>query len=248
MEEGIEVNAEDKAEERKPESQPVEKPFIEGKDRPSPSANVNILGRWYAKEDVEQVLRQNAERQAAYLRRAKEEWAQTPQGRLCLDLYNKFCVYKKYLDEHPWAWKRRDGAKVDFPEHVLFEDALCTVTEYQREREERNRRHLERAQLAARCEHAYLDGDRCRAPRLKGKKLCRMHERMEEAKALKLDLGPMEDPDSIQMAIMKLQRTVIDGTLDTKKIGQLAYLIQLAAWNVTRTTSGNRELPDAEIE
>jgi hypothetical protein len=75
-----------------------------------------------------------------------------------------------------------------------------------------------------------------------------MHERMEEAKALKLDLGPMEDPDSIQVAIMKLQRTVIEGTLDTKKIGQLAYLIQLAAWNVTRTTSGNRELPDAEIE
>jgi hypothetical protein len=42
VEEGIEVRADGKVEERKPESQPVEKPFIEGKDRPSPSANVNI--------------------------------------------------------------------------------------------------------------------------------------------------------------------------------------------------------------
>ena len=117
--------------------------------------------------------------------------------------------------------------------------------DYHQEREEKDRRNLERAQLAARCQHAYLDGERCRAPRVKGKKLCRMHERIEEAKALKLDLGPMEDPDSIQVAIMKLQRAVIDGTLDSKQIGQLGYLIQLAAWNVTRTTFGNRELPEA---
>jgi hypothetical protein len=57
-----------------------------------------------------------------------------------------------------------------------------------------------------------------------------------EARSQKLDLGPMEDPDSIQVAIRKLQGAIIERTLDNKQVGQLAYTIQLAAWNVTRTT------------
>jgi hypothetical protein len=76
---------------------------------------------------------------------------------------------------------------------------------------------------------------------VKGKKLCRMHERLEEATAVKLDLGPMEDPDSIQLGIKKLQGAIIDGKLDSKQIGHLAYTIQLAAWNVTRTSMVVRE-------
>jgi hypothetical protein len=71
---------------------------------------------------------------------------------------------------------------------------------------------------------------------VRGKKLCYMHERMEEARTPKLDLGTMEDSDSIQVAIRKLQGAIIEGTLDNKQVGQLAYTIQLAAWNVTRTT------------
>ena len=65
-----------------------------------------------------------------------------------------------------------------------------------------------------------------------------MHDRLEKAKAAKLDLGPMEDPDSIQVAIKKLQAAVIDGTLDHRQVAQLGYLIQLAAWNVRATTFG----------
>jgi hypothetical protein len=234
--------------EAKGEDQPEEKPSVDSWDR-DPQAKMLVDGQLRTKQEAEEYMRQSAERRAAYRKKTREDWVQTPQGKLCLELYAKFHEYKKYLDEHPYARNRPDGPKVDFPEHMLFADALREVSDYQQERAEKDRENLKKAQLAARCEHAYLDGDRCRAPRLKGKKLCRMHERMEEAKALKLDLGPMEDPDSIQVAIMKLQRTVIEDTLDTKKISQLAYLIQLASWNVTRTTSGNRELADdAEIE
>jgi hypothetical protein len=46
----------------------------------------------------------------------------------------------------------------------------------------------------------------------------------------------MEDPDSIQIAIKRLQAAVIDGVLDNKQVAALSYLIQLAAWNVMRTT------------
>ena len=82
----------------------------------------------------------------------------------------------------------------------------------------------------------HANGDQCGAPRVRGRKLCHMHERMEETKAEKLNLGPMEDPDSIQMGIQKLQAAIIDGKLDGKQVGQLAYTIQLAAWNVMRTS------------
>jgi hypothetical protein len=231
------------------EPKPAEPPFIKGRDHRDPKARVNILGKWYAEEEVEQVHRQNAEREAAYLREQRERWAQTPQGKLCLELYRKFQEYQKYLAEHPCADERPDGAKLHlekatFPEHMLFADALEDVKDYEQERAEKDIRNLQLAQQAARCEHRYLDGEGCRAPRVRGKTLCRMHQGMEEARAVKLDLGSMEDPDSIQVAIMKLQRAVIDGTLDSGQIGRLAYLIQLAAWNVTRTTFGNRPLPE----
>jgi hypothetical protein len=226
-----------------------EQPFIKGRDYRDPKAQVNILGQWYAKEEVEQVERQNAERQAAYLRQEREKWLQTPHGKLCMELYEKFQQYKKHLSEHSWANDAPCGFKLElekgtFPEHALFAGVMKAASDYQQERAARDLRNLERARAAARCQHKYLDGQACRAPRLKHKKLCRIHAGMEAMKGAALELGSMEDPDSIQMAIMRLQHAIIDRKLDPGQIGQLSYLIQLAAWNVSRTTFGNRALPE----
>jgi hypothetical protein len=209
-----------------------------------PRATHNVCGFWYAEEEVEDVKRQIEEDRAEFNRKGREEWLKRPQGKLCLEFYEKFLEYKKYLDEHPNAWRRPDGPAVDFPEHKLFEQGLRMMSDYKRERAERDRKNLEKAHLAARCKHRHTDGERCGSPRIKGTDLCYMHTRLEEAKAVKLDLGPMEDPDSIQVAIKKLQAAVIDGTLDHKQVSQLAYLIQLAAWNVTRTTTAAREMEE----
>ena len=186
-------------------------------------------GKLYSDEEVERF-------RAAYVKDMKTHWLETEQGKLCMAFYTAFHAYKKFVEEHPYALRRRDGADVDFDEHRLFQQGLRAVEEYKAERAERDRKNLERAQKAARCEHMFTDSARCRAPKMKGKKLCRMHERMEETRALKMDLGPMEDPDSIQIAIKKLQAAVIDGVLDNKQVSALSYLIQLAAWNVTRTS------------
>ena len=196
----------------------------------------------------ENVLQEDIAYQQRFQHRArmKEEWSQTPHGRLCMELYQKFVEYVTYLEEHSYTGYRADGEEVDFKEHRLFENALFLVDRQIAKRAERDLKNLEKARLAARCEHEFTSGERCRAPRLRGKKLCRMHERMKEAEAVKLDLGPLEDPDSIQVAIKKLQKTVIDGTLDYKQIGHLAYLIQLAAWNVTRTSFGVRETTEKQ--
>ncbi|HKV91559.1 MAG TPA: hypothetical protein VJW20_03305 [Candidatus Angelobacter sp.] len=215
---------------------------IEPREATDPKATVNILGLWYAPEEVEQVERQNAAREAAYEKEMKEKWLETTEGKLCMSFYEAFQQYRKYLEENPPARRRADGAEVDFEEHQLFEEGLRLLDDHRQEREEKLRRNLEKAQKAARCQHQYLNGKGCGAPRMKGQKLCRMHERMEEAKAVKLDLGPMEDPDSIQVGIKRLQRAIIDGKLDAKQIGHLAYTIQLAAWNVTRTTTANQNL------
>ncbi|SRR6266567_1819701 len=210
-----------------------------GLERMSTTQNAALV----VQGDVEQDLDQQREEQRRQHRaKIKEEWSQTPHGRLCVELYQKFVEYSVYIEEHPDAQRRPDGVELDFKEHRLFEHALFLVDHHLAKRDERDRKNLEKAQQAARCKHEFTSGEHCRAPRLRGKTLCRMHQRMKEAEAVKLDLGPMEDPDSIQVAIKKLQKAVIDGTLDHKQIGHLAYLIQLAAWNVTRTSFGEREV------
>jgi hypothetical protein len=214
---------------------------IQPRHHMDPRAEVNILGFWYAKEEVEEVKRQNARQQAAYAKKLRETWLETEQGKLCMIFYQAFQDYRKYLEKHLNAQRSPDGSALEFEEHRLFKEGLRMMENHHEERAERDRKNLERAQRAARCGHSFVSGECCRAPRMKGKKLCRMHERMEEAKALKLDLGPMEDPDSIQVAIKKLQAAVIDGTLDYKQVASLSYLIQLAAWNVTRTSMAMRE-------
>ncbi|HEY7406045.1 MAG TPA: hypothetical protein VIB39_21140 [Candidatus Angelobacter sp.] len=172
---------------------------IQPRERGDRRATVNIRGQWYAPAEVEAVERQHAARQTAHQKEMKAKWLEAPEGKLCMAFYEAFRQYKSYLEEHPQARRGADGAELDFEEHLLFKEGLKLLDEHRQEREEKLRRNLEKAQRAARCQHQYLSGERCGAPRMKGKKLCRMHERMEEAKAVKLDLGPMEDPDSIQV-------------------------------------------------
>lgn len=205
---------------------------------------VYIDGQYWRPEDRDAWIQMQREQRAERERKTHENWLQTPQGKLCLEFYQKFQEYKKYLETHPWAWNNEWGARLECTEHKLFELGLREIQRQQDERDERDRKNLQRAQLAARCEHVHDDGQRCGCPRVKGAKLCYMHQRIEEAKALKLDLGPMEDPDSIQVGIKKLQKAVIDETLSDKQVRQLTNLLQIATWNVTRMRFANREMEE----
>jgi hypothetical protein len=198
-------------------------------------------------EEALEKYREIKERRARVVHEIREEWFATPAAKLCQEMYRTFQEYKEYLEQHPKERPQSSVAGVDFHEHELFQQGLLVMREYERRREEKDLRNLHRAHQAARCGHRHADGRRCGSPKVRGKKLCHWHQRIEEAKALKLDLGPMEDPDSIQMAIMKLQRAVIDSTLDPKTTSQLAYTIQLAAWNVTRTKMA-REAKEEDSE
>lgn len=205
---------------------------------------IYIDGQYWRPEDTDAWRQMQKDQRAERERKTHENWLQTPQGKLCVEFYQKFQEYKKYLETHPWAWNNEWGARLECTEHKLFELGLREIQRQKDEREERDRKNLQRAQLAARCEHVHDDGQRCGCPRVKGAKLCYMHQRMEEAKALKLDLGPMEDPDSIQVGIKKLQKAVIDETLSDKQVRQLTNLLQIATWNVTRMKFANRDVEE----
>jgi hypothetical protein len=207
---------------------------IKPREQGDPKATVNWNNRWYAPEEV-------AELQRRYRQKGKTQWEQTTQGKLCVAFYGAFLEYKKFLEQHEYAKRNPHGQTVDYEEHMLFEAGLRMIESHQREREEALRRNLAKAQQAARCRHTHMNGKQCGAPRVKGKKLCHVHERMEQVKTASLDLGPMEDPDSIQLGIRMLQGAIIEGKLDYRQVGQLAYTIQLAAWNVMRTSTVTRE-------
>ena len=180
------------------------------------------------------------ELQRRYEKQGKDQWEETTQGKLCLAFYKAFMEYKKFLEQHEYAKRNPHGETVDYDEHRLFAGLriikshhasvkrLCGATW-----RKHNRQHAAGT--------AHMNGKQCGAPRVKGKKLCHVHERMEQVKTASLDLGPMEDPDSIQLGIRMLQGAIIEGKLDYRQVGQLAYTIQLAAWNVMRTSTVRRE-------
>jgi hypothetical protein len=219
---------------------PIETREIKPRDPSDPQAMALHNGQWYSPEEAGELKQR--EIAIRYKRENREKWEQTRQGQLCIAFYRAFQAYKDYMQANPTAIFTPYGPRLEYEEHKLFEEALRLMEDDRRIREETARRNLEKAQRAARCQHIHMNGEQCGAPRVRGRKLCHMHERMEEAKTESFDkpesfdMGSMEDPDSIQAAIQRLQKAIIDGKLESKQVGLLAYTIQLAAWNVTRTS------------
>jgi hypothetical protein len=219
------------------------------RERADPEAKLYLRGvGYFAEYEIEEAKQQRTEQFTIHMNAMRNSWEKSQYGRACLELYKKFLEYKKLYETDPLAKICLDGWPVDFPEHMLFVRALRELRLDEEKRTEIARMNLTKARLAARCDYVYMDGSHCGSPRMKGHTLCYKHERMEQVKAVKLDLGPMEDADSIQVAIKKLQVAVIDGTLDGRQVSQLSYLIQLAAWNVRNTTIEKFEEPEDEEE
>jgi hypothetical protein len=106
------------------------------------------------------------------------------------------------------------------------------------------RQNLERANEAPRCGTVREDGTWCRSPRLKNSVHCYAHYRMKQAEATKLKLAAVADANGMQMAIMQVQKALIDGEISEKTAGLLLYSLQLAASNVDRTTFGKAKDED----
>jgi hypothetical protein len=110
------------------------------------------------------------------------------------------------------------------------------------------RRNLERADCAPRCRWVKQDGTSCRSPQMRKHIYCHAHRQMMEARALVLQLPALEDANSIQIALMRVQKSLIDDTITTKKAGLLLYSLQLAMTNVGQTTFGQAKDEELVME
>jgi hypothetical protein len=124
--------------------------------------------------------------------------------------------------------ERNPGVKRQMTEGEAREDKV-----YQKLKQ-----RLKMADMAPRCQWVRQDGTSCGSPQMKQHIYCFAHMQMAEARALMLRLPPPEDPNAIQVGLMRIQKAVIDDTISMKKAGLLLYSMQLALTNVGRTTFG----------
>ena len=85
--------------------------------------------------------------------------------------------------------------------------------------------------LVPRCQHIKADNRQCGSPALRGRRYCFFHDRTADGRKRKgpIQVPVLEDSRSIQMALTRVCRGVIDGSLDPKRGTTLLYGLQVAA-------------------
>jgi len=183
---------------------------------------ITIDGQEYTQEEYFAMRKQIEE---------QEQGEQQEASRLVRELGQAYQACKDFMEKHPGLVRPVDDAEV--MDQRLF-DKL--------------RANLDRADEAPRCEKVKEDGTMCGSPQMRGYAYCYAHERMLAAQARKLELPAQEDANSIQMAVMLVQRALIDDEISEKKAGLLLYSLQIAASNVGKTTFGQADDEDLVTE
>lgn len=177
-----------------------------------------VDGQQLTNEQYEELQRQ---------KRLEEQRIQEEAARLSRQLGEAYAALKNHLERNPGASHK-----------ITDERALEQQIYYNL------RRNLQRADQAPRCMWLREDGTVCKSPRMKNDIHCYAHYQMRKARAENLLLPALTDANAIQMAVMLVQRALIDDEITEKKAGLLLYSIQIAAANVHKTTFGQA---DAEM-
>jgi hypothetical protein len=147
----------------------------------------------------------------------KQAWPASKAGQLLKKLGECFAEYKECLEQDPRL--REQGLAFDEMNQKIFN---------------KMRNSIDRANDSPRCRFEKMNGQPCRAPKVRGKKYCHMHQTMEEARPEKISLPVLSDANSIQAAIAKGAQALVDGKLERKQASTLGYYLQLALSNVGR--------------
>ncbi|HEV7675299.1 MAG TPA: hypothetical protein VGQ12_12275 [Candidatus Angelobacter sp.] len=156
--------------------------------------------------------------------RERQAWPASTAGQLLKKLGECFAEYRECLEKDPRLMEK--ALEFDEMNQKIFN---------------RMRTSMDRAHNAPRCRHEKAGGGTCRAPRVRGKKYCHMHEMLEEARPEKLNLPSLGDAHAIHAAIAKGAQAVVDGKLEYKQASILGYYLQLALSNVGRVDFENPE-------
>ena len=149
--------------------------------------------------------------------RERQAWPATKAGQLLKKLGECFAEYRECMEQDPRLQEK--GLAFDEMNQKIFNKMRNTV---------------DRANNAPRCRFEKMNGQPCRAPRVRGKKYCHMHQTMEEARPEKIRLPGLSDANAIQAAIAKGAQALVDGKLEQKQASTLGYYLQLALSNVGR--------------
>ena len=182
-----------------------------------------INGKKYNEAEYVEYKKQQLE---DYNRAQEETW------RLINVLDEAFTACDKFIEEHPSSpYGVKDDAQKR--EHEIYEKL---------------HRSLGAADRAPRCEKVREDGTRCGSPQMKSYRYCYAHERMLQQQSQKLELPALEDANGVQMAIMRVQKVLIDDEISEKKAGLLLYSLQMASSNLKHTTFTSKDKKDVVTE
>jgi hypothetical protein len=93
------------------------------------------------------------------------------------------------------------------------------------------------------CRHIKTKGMRCGSPAVRSHYYCYYHAQIHqhqrrhssaEARELPLQLPPLEDAHSIQLALMEIGHAILNDRISDKKAGLLLYMVQTASINLKR--------------
>lgn len=87
------------------------------------------------------------------------------------------------------------------------------------------------------CHYIKTDGRRCGSPALRQKRFCYFHYEVNRPTVL-LGIPPLEDGDSVQLALTDLARFVAEDRIDQRRANSIAYILQIAAFNLKRVHLG----------
>ena len=104
------------------------------------------------------------------------------------------------------------------------------------------------------CRHILTRGTRCKSPALRDASLCFFHTTSQERHRVfrhtdstraylipgqHIELAPLEDRESVQLALSMVINALATGQLEIKRATALLYGLQLASMNVHRITRPN---------
>jgi hypothetical protein len=91
---------------------------------------------------------------------------------------------------------------------------------------------------ALKCQHQREDGTRCQRPARRRLRLCDFHHREHKRNAKKIaerarqrwfERVVLDDPKSIQKALVQLMHRLLRGEIDDQRAGQLLHTLQIAS-------------------
>jgi hypothetical protein len=169
-----------------------------------------LKGKELSQEEYEEYRRQE---------QAEQQRTEEEIRRRISEVGEAFRACREFIEQHPEVHYNVKDAQAR--EHQLYQKL---------------RQNLERAQTAPRCEKVREDGTVCGCPQMKGYRYCYAHERMLGMRSGRLELPPLEDANAVQMAIMRVQKALIEDEISEKKAGLLLYSLQMASSNLKYTT------------